>query len=337
MLSQRQAEILKAIVEEFIRSATPVGSNTLLKKYDLPYSSATIRNEMMALEREGLLEKTHTSSGRVPGTEGYRYYVENLMDQVLSDETKNEIATVFDFSNWTLEDAIQKSCDVVSQMTSLTSVVLGPEAENQTLRHIKMFPIDEMTAVAVFITDQGHTENRRFKFDESVSVDDIMRCTEILNDRLAGTQISEVADKMKELRPILANEIKRSEVLFNAFFQAFVKFASRSMYYSGAGNMLYQPEFSDVEKLKQMMKLLEDSSAWKQIASNSQHSMVKNDETGRVIWTDDYAIAAKSVGLSNDDSTQLMVVGPKRMDYKEVLNILDYMAEVLEKYYRRKG
>ncbi|MBQ2478949.1 MAG: heat-inducible transcription repressor HrcA [Erysipelotrichales bacterium] len=337
MLSPRQEEILKAIVEEFIRSATPVGSNTLLKKYDMPYSSATIRNEMMALEREGLLEKTHTSSGRVPSTEGYRYYVENLMEPVMTGKARNEIASIYDFSNWSLEDAIQKSCDVVSQMTSLTSVVLGPEAHAQTLRHIKMFPVDEMTAVAVFITDQGHTENRTFKFDETVSLDDITRCTEILNDRLAGTPISEVAEKMKELKPVLANEIKRSEVLFNAFFQAFVKFASRSMYYSGAGNMLYQPEFSDIEKLKQMMRMLEDSSVWKQIAANSQIAVTNPDSAGSVFWTEDYAIVSHPVGLTGDDSTQLMVVGPKRMDYKEVMNILDYMAEMLERLYRRKG
>ena len=138
-------------------------------------------------------------------------------------------------------------------MTSLTSIVLGPDAKSQRLQHIKLFPVDDHTAVAVFITNQGHTENKTFHFDDSVSVDDITNCCNILNDRLVGTQLSEVVDKMNEIKPILANQVKRHEALFNAFIQAFRRFASDHMYYSGATNMLYQPEFADIEKLKKLM------------------------------------------------------------------------------------
>lgn len=338
MLTVRQSTILKAIVEEFIKTASPVGSNTLMNTYHLPYSSATIRNEMMALEKKGLLEKTHTSSGRIPSTEGYRYYVENLMDPVIDEEVKNQVATMMDSAVWSFEEAVQKSCDVVSQMTSLTSVVLGPEADQQTLRHIKMFPIDENTAVAVFITDQGHTENKTFRFDESVSVDDITKCTAILNDHLSGTKISEVIDKMEEVRPILARECRRSDVLFNAFLQAFIKFAGRSMYYSGAGNMLYQPEFSDVEKLKDLMHLLEDSSVWKQIAENarSDQQLVSTDSSGKVIWTDEFAIASHKVVVEGEQEAQILVVGPRRMDYQGVLNLLNYVSQEIEDHYGKK-
>ncbi len=337
MVTTRQATILKAIVEEFIKTAQPVGSKTLMTTYKLPYSSATIRNEMMALENENLLEKTHTSSGRIPSTLGYRYYVEHLMDPIINEEEKQEIATVFDNSKFSFEEAIQKSCDVVSHMTSLTSIVLGPDAKSQKLRHIKMFPIDEQTAVAVFITDQGHTENKTFHFDESVSVDDITKCTEILNDRLSGTPVEQIAEKMESIKPILAKEVKRAEVLFNAFLQAFIKFASRSMYYSGAGNMLYQPEFSDIDKLKDLMKMLEDSSAWKQITSNANSTALKNaDNDSELIWTDDYAIATKKLMTDDKEQAQLMVLGPRRMNYEEILSILNYTAEVFKQHYGKK-
>ena len=112
MLTNRQSLILKVIVEDFIQSAEPVGSKTLMTKYELPYSSATIRNEMMLLEEKGLLEKTHTSSGRVPSTLGYRYYVENLMNVELNDYERYELQTVFRDERGSMDDVIQKSCDV---------------------------------------------------------------------------------------------------------------------------------------------------------------------------------------------------------------------------------
>ena len=133
MLTSRQEVILKVIVEEFIKTAEPVGSKLLVEKYGINYSSATIRNEMNYLETEGLLEKTHTSSGRVPSTLGYRYYVEHLMDHDNSVDEKYELQTVLADNNVPLEDVIQRSCDILSSMTNLTSVVLGPDANKQTL------------------------------------------------------------------------------------------------------------------------------------------------------------------------------------------------------------
>ena len=163
MLTPRKIEILKAIVEEFIATAEPVGSKTLLEKYNMPYSSATVRNEMQELEEMELLEKTHTSSGRIPSTQGYRYYVEHLMVQRKDDRLELALREVFSDREMRVEEVIKRSCDILSQMTQLTAVVLGPEGSDQTLEHINLFPIDEHSAVAVFITSHGHTENRLFK------------------------------------------------------------------------------------------------------------------------------------------------------------------------------
>ena len=201
MLTTRRQMILKAIVEEFIKTAEPVGSKTLVEKYGMPYSSATIRNEMNYLETEGLLEKTHTSSGRIPSTLGYRYYVENLMDKEVFQQDRYQLQTFMADNNVPLEDVIQRSCEILSSMTNLTSVVLGPDANKQTLAHIKLFPLDSNSCVAIFITDQGHTENKTFRFDDDITMEDISSCTEILNDRLVGTPINEIVDKMNEIKP----------------------------------------------------------------------------------------------------------------------------------------
>ena len=337
MISQRQAVILKGIVEEFVRTAEPVGSKALMATYDLPYSSATIRNEMMALEEAELLEKTHTSSGRVPSTEGYRYYVENLMESNLDEKDKFELQNVFINERIdSIEDAIQRSCDVLSHMTSLASVVLGPDAKMQKLQHIKMFPVDEQTAVAVFITDQGHTENKIFHFEDDVSVDDITNCCNVLNDRLVGTALGEVVEKMNEIRPILENQVKRHEMLFNAFLQAFIKFASESTYYSGASNMLYQPEFADIERLRNIMRMLEDSSVWRQISTNAQTTTLKTGHNSELIWIDDMAVVSTRFRMNEVDEGQLMVVGPSRMKYDKIMSMLDYISQLLEEKYYKK-
>ncbi len=336
MLTNRQSLLLKAIVEDFIQSAEPVGSKTLMTKYDLPYSSATIRNEMMYLEERGLLEKTHTSSGRVPSTLGYRYYVENLMNVELNDHERYELQTVFRDERGSMDDVIQKSCDVLSHMTSLTSIVLGPDAKSQRLQHIKLFPVDDHTAVAVFITNQGHTENKTFHFDDSVSVDDITNCCNILNDRLVGTQLSEVVDKMNEIKPILANQVKRHEALFNAFIQAFRRFASDHMYYSGATNMLYQPEFADIEKLRNVMRMLEDEQLVREIARRGQATLLRAGNKSELIWVDDMAVVSTSFRVNDTEEGKLMVVGPSRMNYDRVTSMLDFIGEILEQKYYKK-
>ena len=197
-ITQRQKIIFKTIVEEFTRCAEPVGSKTLMELLDFPVSSATIRNEMATLEKLGLLEKTHTSSGRIPSQKGYRYYVEHLMEADLDASTKNALQQVFSERHYSLEEVVQKSCDILSHMTNLTSVVLGPDSRHQTLQHVQLIPINNQSAVAIIVTDQGHTENKVFQFGTDVSMQDIQNCTDLLNDQLVGTPIEDVVDKMKE-------------------------------------------------------------------------------------------------------------------------------------------
>jgi heat-inducible transcriptional repressor len=334
MLTPRQDTILKAIVEEFIRTAEPVGSKLLVEKYDLNYSSATIRNEMNYLESVELLEKTHTSSGRVPSTKGYRYYVEHLMEPVEQEEDRYQMQVQLD-NNVPIEDIIQRSCEILSNMTNLTSVVLGPDANRQTLAHIRLFPLDSNTAVAVFITDQGHTENKTFRFEDQITIEDIQTCTNILNDRLVGTPISDIVEKMNELKPILAHSVKRHEALFNAFMQAFVKFASENVYYSGASNMLYQPEFADIEKMRNIMKMLEDSKLWRSLDSNDSLRLTSVNDKNQLIWFDDMAVVSSKFRMG-DEEGKLMIVGPSRMDYNRIVSVLDFAAEFIEEQFKKR-
>ena len=332
MLTHRQIVIFKTIVDEFTRTAEPVGSKTLMSLLDFPCSSATIRNEMAALEAEGLLEKTHTSSGRIPSSAGYRYYVENLMEKQLDEGVKASLQKVFKERHYSLEEIVRKSCDILSDMTSLTSVVLGPDSKCQRLQHIQLIPISERSAVAIFVTDHGHTENKTFQFDENVSLEYIQNCCTILNEKLCGTPIFNVVERMQEIQPLLAAHISRHEILFQAFVNAFVRFASDNVYYSGQSNMLYQPEFADIEKLKKLMSMLEDSSLWRQLANHEGDLMVRiGDENGNeVLHMDNVAVVASKFRLNDEEEGQLMIVGPTRMEYNRVVALMEYMSKVIE-------
>ena len=159
MLSNRQEELLKLIVEDYIKTVKPVSSKSLCDSLDC--SSATIRNEMGVLEDLGLLEKTHTSSGRVPSEKGYRYYVDNIMKpKELSGEDMLKLQTVFHNKSLVLSDAITKSMEIISELTNYTCVILGDTSNENKVSKVEAVPISENSLIAIIVTDKGHVENK---------------------------------------------------------------------------------------------------------------------------------------------------------------------------------
>ena len=342
MLTGRMVEILKAIVDEFVLTAEPVGSKTLVEKYGLPYSSATIRNDMATLESLGYLEKPHTSAGRIPSNKGYQYYCEHLLEKDVDEEVKYALTNIFDKGSANIEDAIKESCKIVSEMTNLATGMLGPDARNQTLQHIKVFQIDPKTAVCIFITNTGHTENKVFNFTDEVTIEDIETCTDILNDRLKGTVLSDLSDKLESIKPILTKSVQRFEMLYNAFAGAFVKFASETLYFDGTSNMMYQPEYADIEKLRELTKFFDDSQMFRnlvdrQLGENScENVMAVTPQGTELVWKDDIAIVSSEIRISNnpEDNARLMVVGPRRMEYNRVVSLLDFISKEIEDMFK---
>ena len=159
MLTKRQEDILKLIVEHYVKLAKPVGSKLISNK--LKCSSATIRNEMSALEEMGLLEKTHTSSGRIPSEDGYRYYVDNLMElRKMNAEDMLKLQIIFHNQQLPLADCITKSLQVISDMTNYATIVLGSSSHDNLLKQIEVVPIDDVSMVVIVVTDRGHVEHK---------------------------------------------------------------------------------------------------------------------------------------------------------------------------------
>ncbi len=337
MLTKRQVEIFKCIVDEFVATAEPVGSKTLMEKYNIPYSSATIRNEMAEMESLGLIEKTHTSSGRIPSTLGYRYYVEFLMTKNANDKFEVAVQSIINESYANVEDAIKNASDIISEMTNMTSIVLGPDANEQKLEHIRLFLMDEKSAVAIFITDAGHTENKVFRFSDRVSLEDVQVTTDILNSRLRGTKLKEIVEKMESIKPILAEVVTSHKVLFNAFMSAFTKFASEKVYYSGEKNMFHQPDFADLEKIKSLMFMLDDPQVWRDISKGEVDLFLETSDKSQLAWIDGLAIVSTNLKVSSDETAKLMLVGPSRMDYKKIISLIELLSESLESIYIEGG
>ena len=187
------------------------------------------------------------------------------------------------------------------------------------------------------MTDQGHTENKVFDFGTEVSVQDIKTCTDLLNDQLVGTPISEVVDKMKEIEPLMAAKVVRHEVLFEAFVTAFMRFATEKVKVSGRSNMLYQPEFSDLNKLKELMAVLESSSLFHQWTDQKDNVAIQIDQRNELLQIGDCSVVTTKFHYNNDEEGQLMVVGPNRMQYSKVVALMDYMSSVIEDVFAQKG
>lgn len=329
LLSERKQELLKLIVEEYIKTANPVGSSGLCDK--LNCSSATIRNEMASLEEIGFLEKTHTSSGRVPSEKGYRYYVDTLMKpKEMTGEDVLKLQRIFDNKQLVLSDAITKSMEIISEITNCTSVVLGASSSENKLKEVQVVPLDDKRVVAIVITDKGHVEHKELNVGNNVLPSEVKKVVELINKLLVGTPLDEVSSKLEfEIKPIIGNYVKSHEALYQAFYNAFNEFSYKShMHMAGRTKLLDYREFDNVAKVKEILNKFDDESMVKKIeADNNDISVYIGHENN----FDDNVSVIKTRYVVNGEEGTIAIVGPKRMDYERVVTLLDFLKHNIER------
>ncbi len=333
----RRDEILKLIVEYFIKTAQPVGSKTLQEAYNLEVSTATIRNEMNALENDGFLEKPHTSAGRVPSEKGYQYYVDNLRTGSVDERAKNALQSVLSERSKSVEEIIKESCEILSQMTNLTSVIVGNALEEEHLVSIQLTPIASNTATAIFLTDKGHVESKNFVFEENIDPNDVAKTIKLLNDRLSGTSVSDVIPKMEAMKPALTDYVVGQELIYQAIFGIFSSFATSRMEFYGKEKLLNQPEFAnDAKKIRELLKFIEDPTGITRVIEKGE---TKNGITITIgssnsdKLSDQLALVSAEIDVPGEKGAKLSLVGPSRMNYDKVVTTLEYFAEQLEEYF----
>ena len=329
MLSERQKEILKLIVISYIKLAHPVSSNLICEK--LKCSSATVRNEMMALEEYGYLEKTHTSSGRIPSEAGYRYYVDNLMElKELNGEDVYKLQTIFDNQQLELSDVINKSLQIVSDMTSYTTVILDEKSHENKLKEISIVPISNNEIVVLVVTDKGYVEHKDLRLD-NVSLDEIKNTVKLIDDLVVGTPIDEVSSKLEfEIKPIIGKYVKQHEMIYNAFYDVFRDMSAHNVNIVGKNNIFKHKEFNDIGKVQDIFEKFDDNEKMLSIKESNNNNDI-SVYIGHESNLDDDVTVIKTNYKTDKDNGTIAIIGPKRMEYSRVVNLLDYIKKQIER------
>lgn len=334
MLTERQKEILKIIVQEYIKLAKPVGSNLICDT--LNCSSATIRSEMAALEDLGLLEKTHTSSGRIPSEKGYRYYVDNLMElKKMSAEDMLKLQIIFRNNQLQFSDCVSESLKLISEMTNYTSIKLGTASHTNTLKEISIVPLNSDSLIVIVVTNMGYVEHKNITLP-NIDLADVKKTVGLINNMIVGTPIDEVSQKLEyEIKPIIANYVEEHEKLYNAFYNVFNNFTSRNVDIVGKNNILKHKEFDNIEKVSKILDKLEDENMIKYV--DQIKGEVKKDGNDINIYIgkennldEDMTIIETNYKTPQEEG-KLVVIGPKRMEYDRVVSLLEFIKENIEK------
>lgn len=338
MLTERQKMILSAIVDDYIRSAEPVGSRSISKRGDVGFSPATIRNEMSDLEEMGFLEQPHTSAGRIPSQKGYRYYVDHLVRLGLLSGYELEVIKVFFAEKIHLtEQIVQQVAMILSNLTNYTSIVLGPEMFKTTLKHIQLIPLSDETAVAIIVTNTGHVENKTVSIPQGLPMSEIEKFVNILNTKLKGVPLLQLRSKLyNEIGNELGKHVNKYEELIHMVEGVLVNDTEERVYHSGMTNMLIQPEFKDVEKVKTIFDLFDESHTLAQLFSKSETGIqVKIGAENSVEAINNCSLITATYSIEGESLGTIGILGPTRMEYAKVINILDHLSKDLALIYSR--
>ncbi|GHU47845.1 hypothetical protein FACS1894218_3180 [Bacilli bacterium] len=209
-ITNRQKKILQIIVDEYALTAQPISSKEIIKKYMPEVSSATIRNDMAALEKLKLLEKTHTSSGRIPSINGYKYYEANILQPKISKNIKNKLERIFVQRDISIDSVIDQSVAIINDTLQLPSVVTA-EQTNELLKRFDLIQIDENNALILLITSSGAVNKTNIRLDNKKGLDDISICVRIFNDRLVDTAVKDVPAKLGSIKEIIRSAVHEYE------------------------------------------------------------------------------------------------------------------------------
>lgn len=340
MLTDRQLLILKVIVDEFIESAQPVGSRHIAKKNYLSFSPATIRNEMADLEDLGFLEKTHSSSGRIPSEKGYRYYVDHIMSPLkLTREEINQIHQSFSNSIVEMEKVLQNSAVIVSELTKYTTLVLGPQVFDAKLKQIQIVPLSKHSAIAILITDTGHVEHRTFIIPEDLDHSDLEKTVNILNEKLAGSPIISLQQMIEtEVRELLLKYTRNAKQSYEILKKALLSEQPTNLIVSGKANILMQPEFNDLNKARTLFTMMENEEDLAPLLQNNKEGInIYIGQENKVEAMNNCTLITSTYSVNGNQVGTIALLGPTRMDYAKAVSILNFwsttMSETLKKWF----
>ena len=329
-IDDRKIRILQAIINDYVKTAEPVGSRTLSKKYDLGISSATIRNEMADLEEMGYLEQPHASAGRVPSSKGYRLYVDKLMEyKTLSTEEELMIKKyIIDMALFEVDKVLKQTSTLLSELTRLTCVVKAPSVKKSYMKSAQLVKIDDFSVLCIIVTDNGVVKNGLLRVSRSLSPEVLAKINNILNERLVNLTIEEIN---LEVINRLTLELKGFDEILNGMlsllYETLKSSNSSEVFMEGTTNIFNYSEYNDIDRAKEILELLYNKEYVNELITTDKGISIKIGDENFLPQAKDCSVITAEYTFGERPLGTIGLIGPRRIDYSKVISI---MAEVMK-------
>ncbi len=332
MMDARKFRILQAIIDDYILTAIPVGSRTISKKYEMGLSSATIRNEMSDLEELGYLDQPHVSAGRVPSAKAYRLYVDQLLERgVISGGESESLHSYFADRSRQMEDVINRAAQVLSGLTNYTSLVLSPKGQELRIRNLQLVPVSSTHALVVIVTDGGIMRDTVVEVGSGLDADALYSISRTLTERLSGLTLSEAQRVLAQSSSEMHQQHRQLAGNIASFMGQAGSNTKARLALGGPSNILNFPEYSDVEKAKGFLSVLETKDQLVDLLEKQGEMAFTvriGPETG-IPELSDCSLVTATYRLGDNTHGTIGVIGPTRMHYGQVLSVLNAMGQQL--------
>lgn len=338
MLTKRQELILETVIKDFTKTHEPVGSKTVMKQLPIKVSSATIRNEMAVLEDKGLVEKTHSSSGRVPSAEGYRYYLDHLVEPIqvparIYQEIGNKLGQPFHQVN----DIVQEAAKILSRLTNYTSFVASPESRNVRITGFRIVPVSPRQVMAILVTSDGNVKNQVYALPHRFSGDEIEMAVRLLNDQLVGLPLNQVTPELlAKITHNLVND-EHAGLLLDLVEDVFKQAASEQMYVDGQINLLNNSSETNIADIKSLYEMMDDSDdlvSLLDLSDDDDDQYPVRVTLGSDMPNDllrNYSLVTASYNVGDHGRGTLALLGPTNMPYSQMIGLMGFLREELAK------
>lgn len=340
-LDERKRKILNAIIRNYLDTGEPVGSRTISKYSDLNLSSATIRNEMSDLEELGYILQPHTSAGRIPSDKGYRFYVDNLI--VEKDREVTEMKEFMIEHTERMEQVLQQVAKVLATNTNYTAMITAPSYQRNKVKFLQLSQVDEEQLLAVIVTEGNLVKNKMISTREALDNETLLKLNILLNSSLNGLSADQInlatIAKLKEQAGIHSNIV--SDVL-DALAGVFQEDEGLEVYTSGTTNILKYPELSDSQKASELLNAFEEK---EQLVTLVNETLSSGEQTGIQVYIGDESpiqnmkdcsVVTATYQIGEGMQGTIGIIGPKRMDYENVMDNLKTLKSQLDAVFQKK-
>lgn len=327
VLSDRRQRVLKALIEEYIAYAQPVGSRTLVDRYHLGVSSATVRNELSVLEDEGYLRSPHTSAGRVPTDFGYRAFVDDLLDREYGEEADGKVFDELRDAATELDDLMDRTSAQLARMTDCLSIVLAPSVLGMSVKQVTLVSLSSHRAMLVIVTDDGQVLNRAIEFADEVKPEALSQVQNALNAMIGGKSVADVRNGAAGPLPeSLSSPLAR--LIIEEMLLCLNEGDAGRAHRLGISSLFKKPEFSQSQAALPVLQVLEDDTVLMQLFDEVAQDEGAKDDLRVSIGSENsekqlsgISVVAAQYG-EGDGAGIIAVIGPTRMDYENVIKVV---------------